>query len=445
MQCGRAHPKVSEAAPPASARETTESPLRNPAFLKLMAYRLFTILSYQIVTVTVGWHVYELTGDPWKLGLIGLTEVLPFFCVAPFAGYLVDHLPKRRLGTIACIGLATTPAILAIVACGLVFPDTDDGPARLIAMYAAIVFTGMVRAFLGPVYNTLFACVLPREQFPRGSSIGSVVFQAALALGPAIGGAIIGAVAYYGAFPEHSTRPAGAAYAFGALCALIAAGALASLRVREPELSRTRSPIFASIGEGLRFVFKTPVMLGAMALDMFAVLFGGAISLAPAFIKDVLHAGPEALGILRSAPAAGAMLVGLWLARHPIQEHAGRFMLVAVAGFGACIIGFGLSEVLWLSVFFIFLSGAFDGVSVVIRSTILQLATPDHMRGRVSSINSIFISSSNELGAFYSGSMARLIGLVPAVVVGGCVTLGIVGFTALKVPTLRRLNLRDLQ
>ena len=419
-------------------------PLRNPAFLRLMAYRLFTILSYQIVTVTVGWHIYELTGDPWKLGLIGLAEVLPFFCVAPFAGYLVDHLPKRRLGIIACIGLAMTPVILAIVAWGIVFADADDGPMRLGVIYGAIVFTGMVRAFLGPVYNTVFACVLPREQFTRGSGIGSVVFQAALTLGPAIGGAIIGLVAHLGGFSQHSTIPAGPAYALGALCALIAAGALVSLRVREPALSHERSPIFASIGEGLRFVFKTPIMLGAMALDMFAVLFGGAISLAPAFIKDVLDAGPEALGILRSAPAAGAMLVGLWLARHPIQQHAGRFMLIAVAGFGACIIGFGLSEVLWLSVLFIFLSGAFDGVSVVIRSTILQLATPDHMRGRVSSINSIFISSSNELGAFYAGSMARLLGLVPAVVLGGCITLGIVGVTALKVPSLRRLSLRDL-
>ncbi len=419
-------------------------PLRNPAFLRLMAYRLFTILSYQIVTVTVGWHIYELTGDPWKLGLIGLAEVLPFFCVAPFAGYLVDHLPKRPLGIIACVGLATTPVILAIVAWGIVFADADDGPMRLGVIYGAIVFTGMVRAFLGPVYNTVFACVLPREQFTRGSGIGSVVFQAALTLGPAIGGAMIGLVAHLGGFSQHSTIPAGPAYALGALCALIAAGALVSLRVREPALSHERSPIFASIGEGLRFVFKTPIMLGAMALDMFAVLFGGAISLAPAFIKDVLDAGPEALGILRSAPAAGAMLVGLWLARHPIQQHAGRFMLIAVAGFGACIIGFGLSEVLWLSVLFIFLSGAFDGVSVVIRSTILQLATPDHMRGRVSSINSIFISSSNELGAFYAGSMARLLGLVPAVVLGGCITLGIVGVTALKVPSLRRLSLRDL-
>lgn len=420
-------------------------PLRNRAFLGLMGYRLFTILSYQIVTVAVGWHVYELTNDPWKLGLIGLAEVLPFFCVAPFAGYLVDHLPKRRLGIIACIGLSMTPILLALIAWGVVSGDAEDSRARLWLIYAAIMFTGAVRSFLGPVYNTLFACVLPREQFTRGSSIGSVVFQAALVLGPAIGGSMIGFFKHLGGYADGIATPAGPAYAFGALCAFGAVLSLATLRAAEPALSHERSPIFASIGEGLRFVFATPVMLGAMALDMFAVLFGGAVSLAPAFSKDVLHAGPEALGLLRSAPAAGAVIVGLWVARRPIERHAGRYMLYAVAGFGLCIIGFGLSEALWLSVAFMFFSGMFDGVSVVLRSTILQLATPDHMRGRVSSINSIFISSSNELGAFYAGSMAKLLGLTTAVVVGGCITLGVTGFTAWKLPVLRRLNLRDLQ
>jgi MFS family permease len=420
-----------------NAFETAEpqaaSLLRNRAFLLLMGYRLFTILSYQMVAVTVGWHVYELTRDPWKLGLIGLAEVLPFFCVAPFAGYLVDHLRKRRLGVIACLGLAITPAILTAIALDWLFADDAQLGPRLWLIYAAIMFTGAVRAFLGPVYNTLFACALPREQFTRGSSIGAVVFQSALVLGPALGGVL---VAYAGK---------GAAYAVGTCAALVAAGSLLMLRVTEPPLSTVRSPIFASIGEGLRFVFKTPVMLGAMALDMFAVLFGGAVSLAPAFTKDILDAGPEALGLLRGAPAAGAVIVGLWLARRPIQRHAGRYLLIAVAGFGLCIVGFGLSEVLWLSVALLFISGMFDGVSVVLRSTILQLATPDHMRGRVSSINSIFISSSNELGAFYAGSMARLLGLAPAVVLGGCVTLGVVAFTALKSPTVRRLDLKDLQ
>jgi MFS family permease len=420
------------------------APMRHPGFRRLMAYRLLTIVSYQIVAVTVGWHVYLLTGDPWKLGLLGLAEVLPFFCVAPFAGYLVDHLRKRRLGTIACVGLAITPILLLPISAGWVLAAPEQSDARLWLIYAAIVFTGAVRAFLGPVYNTLFACVLPREQFARGSGIGAVVFQGALVLGPMIASGTILLAKHLGGHPDASVEPTTWAYALAAVAALGAAVALLTLRTTEPALSQERSPIFASIGEGLRFVWRTPVMLGAMALDMFAVLFGGAISLAPAFSKDILDAGELGLGLLRSAPAAGAVIVGLWLARRPIQRHAGRFLLGAVAGFGLCIIGFGLSEVLWLSVLLMFLSGMFDGVSVVLRSTILQLATPDHMRGRVSSINSIFISSSNELGAFYAGSMARLLGLVPAVVLGGCVTLGVVAVTAWKSPTMRRLDLRDL-
>jgi MFS family permease len=181
-----------------------------------------------------------------------------------------------------------------------------------------------------------------------------------------------------------------------------------------------------------------------MALDMFAVLFGGAISLAPAFIKEILHYGPQGLGILRGAPALGAVAAGLYLARRPLQAHAGRIMLLAVAGFGLCMVGFGLSEHFWLSAFILLLSGLCDGVSVVIRSTILQLVTPDDMRGRVSSINGIFIGSSNELGAFYAGSMARLLGLVTSVVMGGFVTLGVVAATAKLAPRLRRLDLREL-
>lgn len=404
----------------------TMSPAGVPGFRWLMLYRICTLLSYQIVAVTVGWHVYELTGDPWSLGLIGLAEVIPYFCVAPFAGHLVDSLPRRKLGAAACIGLALTAGILAFIA------TRDLQAGGLWPIYLAIAVGGVGRSFLGPVYNALFARALKREQFARGASMGSVVFQAGLVLGPAIGGVLIGVV--------------GKSVTYGLAATFAIAGALALLRmpVTEPPLQMQRGPVLASIGEGLRFVFGHQILLGALALDMFAVLFGGAISLAPAFIKDVLHAGPEALGILRGAPAVGSVAVALVLSRWPLQAHAGRIMLVSVAGFGACMIGFGLSTVLWLSVFFLLLSGIFDGISVVLRSTVLQLATPDEMRGRVSSVNGLFISSSNELGAFYAGSMARLLGMVTSVVVGGCVTIGIVGFTALKAPKLRRLDLRDL-
>lgn len=403
------------------------SPLRNPSFLQLMVYRIGTILSYQIVAVTVGWHVYELTRDPLSLGLIGLAEVLPFFCVAPFAGYLVDHLPRRKLGMAACAGLATTALALALIA--LQWP-----PSRGVwPIYAAIALGGCVRAFLGPVYNALFARVLKREQFVRGASLGSIAFQSGLVVGPAIGGVLVGLAGKHVAY--------GTAAAFAGVAVL----ALARLQVTEPAPVLQRGPIFASIREGLRFVFGNQVMLGALALDMFAVLFGGAISLAPAFIHDILHYGPEGLGILRGAPALGAVAAGLYLARRPLQANAGRTMLLAVAGFGLCMIGFGLSKAFWLSAFFLLLSGLCDGVSVVIRSTILQLATPDEMRGRVSSINGIFIGSSNELGAFYAGAMARLLGLVTSVVVGGCVTIGVVLATAKLAPRLRKLDLRELQ
>ncbi|MFT3756610.1 MAG: MFS transporter [Pseudoxanthomonas sp.] len=401
--------------------------LRNRSFLAVLLYRIGAMLSYQIVAVTVGWHIYEITRSPLSLGLVGLAEILPYFCVAPFAGYLVDHLPRRRLGMAACVGLMLTAAILLALANG-VLSASGTWP-----IYAAIALTGVVRSFLTPVYNALFARVLARQDFVRGASIGSVALQAGMVVGPALGGVLVG----WGG--------KGLAYGVAAAVATLALLALALLKVEEPIGHAQRAPIFASIAEGARFVFSNQIMLGAMALDMFSVLLGGAVSMLPAFIHDILHYGPEGLGILRGAPALGSIVVGVWLARHPLQRNAGRVLLFAVAGFGLCTIAFGLSRHFWLSAGILLAYGMCDGVSVVVRQTILQLATPDEMRGRVSSINGIFIGSSNELGAFYDGVMARFIGLVPAVVVGGCVTLGVVLATAWKAPRLRRLDLRELQ
>lgn len=400
--------------------------LAHPGFALVLGYRICAMLSYQIVAVTVGWHIYEITGNPFSLGLVGLAEILPYFCVAPFAGYLVDHLPRRRLGAIACLGLVATAGMLMAVARGWL-PFHGVWP-----IYAAIALTGTARSFLSPIYNALFARVLPRESFARGASIGSVVFQTGMVIGPALGGVL---VAWGGK---------GLSYATAGVIAGAAMTALLALRIDEPTSQAGRAPILRSIAEGARFVFSNQVMLGAMALDMFSVLLGGAVSMLPAFIHDILHYGPEGLGILRGAPALGSIVVGVWLARRPLQHNAGRVLLLAVAGFGLCTIAFGLSRHFWLSAVILLAYGMCDGVSVVVRSTILQLATPDEMRGRVSAINGIFIGSSNELGAFYDGSMARLIGLVPAVVLGGCVTLGVVGITALKAPKLRRLDLREL-
>ncbi|MEN5041291.1 MFS transporter [Stenotrophomonas sp. TWI700] len=400
--------------------------LARPGFSLVLAYRIFAMLSYQIVAVTVGWHIYEVTRNPFSLGLVGLAEVLPFFCVAPFAGYLVDHLPRRRLGMVACSGLVMTALVLTAVAQGWL-PFHGVWP-----IYAAIALTGMVRAFLSPIYNALFARVLERTQYARGAGLGAVVFQAGMVLGPALGGAL---VAWGGK---------GVAYGVAVGVSLIALGCLAALRVSEPVHTGPAAPIFKSIAEGGRFVLGNRIMVGAMALDMFSVLLGGVVAMLPAFLHEILHHGPEGLGVLRAAPALGSVCVGLWLARRPLQRNAGRVLLFAVAGFGLCVIGFGLSSNFWLSAAILLFYGAFDGVSVVVRSTILQLATPEEMRGRVSSINGIFISSSNELGAFYAGTMAKLLGLVPAVVLGGFAVLSVAGITAWKNPTLRRLNLRDL-
>lgn len=401
--------------------------LRQPGFAQLLLYRIAAMLSYQIVAVTVGWHIYEITRNPFSLGLVGLAEVLPYFCVAPFAGYLVDHLPRRKLGMVASLGLVATALVLVAVATGWL-PFKGVWP-----IYLAIAMTGMVRAFLSPIYNALFARVLPRELYGRGAGFGSVVFQTGMVIGPALGGVLV------------AVGGKGLSYAIAAAMAVLAVLALAWLKVSEPPPPQTRAPIFASIAEGARFVLSNQLMLGAMALDMFSVLLGGVVAMLPAFIQDILHYGPEGLGILRAAPALGSICVGLWLARHPLRRNAGRVLLFAVAGFGLCVISFGLSKNFWLSATILLFYGACDGVSVVVRSTILQLVTPDEMRGRVSSINGIFISSSNELGAFYGGSMARLLGLVPAVVIGGCAVLGVACITAWKAPALRKLdNLQDL-
>lgn len=292
----------------------------------------------------------------------------------------------------ACIGLLVTTPLLAGVASGHV---PAQGTATICV---AIALNGVVRAFLSPVYVALFARVLKRQQFARGTGIGSVVMQTGLVLGPAMGGLLIARGGKTIAYLVAAGFPAAAVIA------------VVALRVTEPPAPAQRAPVFKSIGEGLRFVFNNQIVLGAQALDMFSVLFGGAVALLPAFIHEILGYGPEALGTLQASPAAGAILVGQWLARRPPQHGAGRLVLFAVAGFGLCIISFAVSPSFWLSAAMLMLSGMCDGISVLQRATILQLATPDALRGRVSSINGIFIGSSNELGAFESGLAARLLG-----------------------------------
>ncbi|MEZ0232796.1 MAG: MFS transporter [Methylophilaceae bacterium] len=399
--------------------------LKNRNFIKLLVFRMLIVFSYQIVAVVVGWHIYQITHDPFSLGLVGLAEVIPYMCSALFAGYAVDHHSRRLFGVFASVVLCINSFWLAGVAHGLV------GGESSLWIYASIAFIGFARAFIGPTYGSLFALILPREQYQRAAGIGTSIFQIGLVFGPAIGGALVG-------WADITT-----AYIVGAVFAGAAAIALLFLRVKEPKAAES-APVFKSIAEGLRFVFGNQIILGAQALDMFAVLFGGAVAMLPAFIHDIFNHGPEGLGILRAAPAIGAILMGIMLTRHPLNKNSGRWLLLAVAGFGVTIILFALTTHFWLAAFLLMISGFFDGVSVVLRTTIMQLMTPDTMRGRVSAINGIFIGSSNELGAFESGLTARLMGLVPSVIFGGAMTLSVVLATAKLAPKLRRLHLTDL-
>ena len=404
----------------------------NHAFVKLLAFRVQLVLAYQILAVTVGWHIYEITHDPLALGLIGLAEVIPYFSCALFAGHAVDHYYSRRFfGALAAVLLSMNALMLTVVSLGWFGNHINANTSLWI--YVSIGFTGLARAFIAPSYNTLFAIILQRNEYARATGIGSAAFQIGLVLGPAIGGLLVG-------FASKTF-----AYALVTFLCIGGAIAISTIKLQEPKPTNNSPAVFDSIAQGLRFVWSNQIVLGALALDMFAVLFGGAVALLPAFIHDIYHLGPESLGILRTAPAIGAIVTGLVLTRYPINLHAGRWLLGAVASFGLCIIGFGLSTSFWLAALMLLMSGIADGVSVIMRQTILQLATPDGMRGRISAINGIFIGSSNELGAFESGVAARLLGLVPSVIFGGVMTLSVVGLTARFAPKLRDLELKDLE
>lgn len=396
-------------------------------FARLTIYRACTTLSYQILTVTAGWHMYSITHDVLSLGLLGLAEVIPYFCSSLFAGHAVDVLSKRWLAIAGCVchfGIAAMLALVSVLA-----SDPQQVPVWI---YAAMGLAGLARSLLRPTYQAMLVHMLEREQLARAAAFGTVVFDVSLVTGPMLGGFLI---AWTGVT---------AAYCATGLFALIGIAALAFLRYQEAARAPSGLSVFASIAEGLKFVFSTQVMLAAMTLDMFAVLFGGAVAILPAFIHEVLQGSPENLGLLRAMPALGSVLISLWLTRTPLYKNSGKILLLSVAGFGVAIIAFGLSSSLWMAAACLFFTGLFDGVSVVLRHSIVQLMTPPQMQGRVSAINGLFIGSSNELGALESGLAANLMGLAPSIVFGGSMTLMIVAVSSVLAPQLRRLHLRDL-
>ena len=395
------------------------------AFRTLLLYRIGTTLSYQVTMVAVGWHLYEITNSVISLGLIGLAELIPYFALALYSGHAVDHYSRKLIAGIACFIHIAVALFLTAIALGWLTP-----PEPLI--YTAVGMVGIGRALLRPSYQALFGQIIPRDHLTRYTAYASSAFQICVVAGPGLGGLMIGFAGL-----EWT-------YLLAAVCGALGLYGITFINAPQEKTNRPSAHFLKSFLEGFHYVRKHELILGIMALDMFAVLFGGAVSILPAFVKEVLNAGPETLGILRAAPAAGAVITGIYLAKRPILYNSGKYLFLSVAGFGVAIIAFGISSNLWLCAFFLFASGCFDSISVVIRSSIMQLTTPDHMRGRISAINGIFIGSSNELGALESGIAASMMGLVPSIIFGGVATIAIVVITHRLAPHLSKLHLKDI-
>jgi MFS family permease len=401
------------------------------AALQIRDFRLFisarfmVTLAIQIQAVVVGWQVYEITKDPLSLGLIGLAEAIPSIAVSLYAGHVADVVERKKI-IVVCI---TT---LLICSSSLLFFTLPGGSFVIsygvFPIYAVIFISGIARGFITPAIFSFMPQLIPRTLYANAITWNSTLWETAAIGGPALGGFLFG---FFGIT---------AAYVVDV--ALTLAGLLLALGVANKPLppESEESGIWQKIKAGLKFVFSNQIILGAISLDLFAVLFGGAVALLPIFASEILQVGPQGLGVLRSAPAIGALLVALYITHRPIKKNMGAILLWCVAGFGLCMIGFGISTSFWLSLFFLVASGGFDCVSVIIRGTLLQTLTPENMKGRVSAVNNIFIGSSNEIGAFESGVAARLLGVVPSVIFGGCMTIGVVALTARVAKSLRKLQ-----
>ncbi|WP_027127633.1 MFS transporter [Gelidibacter mesophilus] len=409
------------------------------AALRIKEFNIFLLVRFALVFawsmqfIIIEWEVYSITKDPWSLGLIGLMEIIPAVGIALFAGHIVDQKEKRSLLIKCILGFSAISFGLFLLTWPKIVSDWSTNQI-LYSIYFLVFCGGLVRAFIGPTVFSLIALIVPKKLYPNAATWSSSTWQVASVLGPALAGFSISWIGVH-----------------WSMCLILAFAVMALINLlripKKPILNpKIGEPIMESLKEGIQFVFKTKAVLGALTLDMVAVLFGGAVALLPIFAQDILKVGSEGFGVLRAAPAVGAFLTVLITAYIPISKNAGMKLLMAIFGFGVCIIVFGLSSIFWVSVLALFFSGVTDGVSMVIRQTILQLKTPDHMRGRVASVNSMFVGSSNELGAFESGLTAKLMGTVTAVVFGGTMTLITVITTGIVSPSFRKLDLRkDLE
>ncbi len=404
------------------------------AVLKIKEFRLFLTARFvitvavQMQSIIVGWQIYEMTKDPLSLGLIGLSEAIPFIIMAFFSGHIADTFNRRTiiLSSLFVYFLCAVLLLLFTVHLNFILADF-----HILPIFIVIAVTGFARAFIYPAQTAFMAQLVPRALYTNSSTWNSTTWHIAAVTGPAIGGLIYGFL--------------GITWAYRLVVMLVGLGFILFLFIQSKAmpLKETKESIVQSIRSGVQFVFQNQVLLGALSLDMFAVLFGGAVAMLPVFAAEVLLVGPQGLGFLRAAPAAGAVIMALYLAYHPPLKNTGTKLFISVAGFGMSMILFALSKNYYLSLGLLALSGMFDNISVIVRHTILQLYTPDHMRGRVASVNSVFIGSSNEIGSFESGLAAKLMGLIPSVIFGGGMTLLITGITARLSPQLRKMNLGD--
>ena len=401
--------------------------IRQKEFRTLLTGRFLFIMGLRMMSTLVGWWIYNLTNAPLAIGLIGLSEFLPAFSMALYAGHTIDLSEKRKL-------ILRGVVLYLLAACILLSLSTPFSAAHLsnhwiaVCIYATIFGTGIIRSFVGPTFNVILAHIVPKQNLQNATTWNQGTWLTASVCGHAAGGFLIAGLGNTGTL---------ICVASLILLALIA---LFQLKPKPPLNERGEKKTWDSVKDGIRFVLNTKEVLGALSLDLFAVLFGGAVALVPVFARDILKIGPQGFGFLNAASDIGSICIVILLTLFPMQRQQGKKLLFAVAGFGICIITFALSKVFWLSFLALLTGGMLDGVSVVVRGTIMQLKTPDNMRGRVMSVNSMFINSSNELGQFESGVAAKILGVVPSVIFGGCMTLLVVVITAIKAPSLRKLE-----
>ena len=407
--------------------------LRYKEFNTFLLVRFALVFAWSMQFIIIEWEVYSITKNPLSLGIIGLMEVIPAVSMALFAGHIVDQKEKKGLLIKCIIGFTIISTGLFL----LTWPETAGDISSnyiLYGIYFMVFLGGIVRAFIGPTVFSLIALIVPKKVYPNAATWSSSTWQMAAVLGPALAGFSIHWIGV------HWSMCLIIAFSFVALIGLLK---ISKKPILNPKIGE---PVMQSLKEGVKFVFQSKAILGAITLDMIAVLFGGAVALLPIYAQDILNVGSEGFGILRAAPAIGAFITMLITAYIPLSKNAGMKLLAAIFGFGVCIIVFGFSTIFWVSVIALFFSGVFDGISMVIRQTILQLKTPDHMRGRVASVNSMFVGSSNELGAFESGITAKLMGTVTAVVFGGTMTVVTVLIKGISSSSFRKLDLRkDLE